>query len=77
MGMIFNGPSDMRQIQLLLARKHKGPGIRCIAFFSGMLRIKGKLAASECKEWERQYGMGGEFSATQGRSPEDAVWRQS
>ncbi|CAK0817413.1 unnamed protein product [Prorocentrum cordatum] len=67
----------MHMKSMLLARKHKGPGRRGIAFFSATLWVKGKIFGRECKDWEANQGIGPHFSTTQRRSPEDTVWRQS
>eukprot|EP00959_Pyramimonas_sp_CCMP1952_P081655 1705841-Pyramimonas_sp.AAC.1 len=69
MGALASGRSAMRSTRLLLVRGRKRPGRRRIALFPGMLRIIGKPAA---RQDLGKPARDGEFSATQGNSPEDA-----
>eukprot|EP00959_Pyramimonas_sp_CCMP1952_P368150 7711889-Pyramimonas_sp.AAC.1 len=71
MDLLGVAPSSLHELQLLLARKHKGGGRRCIGHLYAFIRVHGKLGSRYCKEWEREHGLGAPFSASQGRSPED------
>eukprot|EP00959_Pyramimonas_sp_CCMP1952_P007829 163911-Pyramimonas_sp.AAC.1 len=71
---IVSAPAEqIRQLEIALTRKRKGGGGRCIAFSRAFSRLHGKLHARAGRDWERERGLGKQYSASQGRGPEDTV----
>ena len=70
-------PTQLRQLLVQLIPKVKSEGTRLIGFFQSFIRLFGRLLAEDTKAWDREQVNEGIWSMAAGRSPTDAVWRQS
>eukprot|EP00959_Pyramimonas_sp_CCMP1952_P266535 5572272-Pyramimonas_sp.AAC.1 len=70
-------PTQVQTIILLLARKHKEGGRRVLGHVPAFWLGAGHAASTSMQELGENEGAGGQLSATQKRSPDDTVRRQS
>ena len=67
----------VRKLIIQLIPKIKSVGTRPIGFFQAFLRLFGRILSGATKQWDAAKGSDGCWSMSAGRSPVDAVWRQS
>eukprot|EP00959_Pyramimonas_sp_CCMP1952_P221762 4636158-Pyramimonas_sp.AAC.1 len=77
MEMRGQNPSSVQRLIVQLNRRPAGGGRRPLGFYNASTRMSGRLWRDRLRRWETYQGLGGQYSTSQGRGPNDTVWGQA